>query len=133
MTAWAVSGQANVKGFLCEYMTAGRVLVMGDPGPWIGAGMTGGVLYLHVQPQMGLDQAAIRRRIARGAQVRRLDVADGDQVNLRDLLTAYADVLVHSNQPEEAGHVAGLLRNWRTAFIKVQPASQIVDQAISTE
>jgi hypothetical protein len=24
--------RANVKGFLCEYMTDGRVLVLGDPG-----------------------------------------------------------------------------------------------------
>jgi glutamate synthase (NADPH) large chain len=128
-----IGARANVKGFLCEYMTAGRVLVLGDPGPWICAGMTGGVLYLHVQPQMGLDREAIRRRIARGAQVRLLDVTEIDEVNLRELLTAYAGELARSNQPAEAGDAAGLLRNWRTAFIKVQPASQIVDQAISTE
>jgi glutamate synthase (NADPH) large chain len=106
---------------------------LGDPGPWICAGMTGGVLYLHVQPQMGLDREAIRRRIARGAQVRLLDVVDEDEVNLRDLLTAYAVELARSNQSAEANHATGLLRNWRTAFVKVQPASQVVDQAISTE
>jgi glutamate synthase (NADPH) large chain len=128
-----IGARANVKGFLCEYMTAGRVLVLGDPGPWMCAGMTGGVLYLHVQPQMGLDRDAIRRRIARGAQVRLLDVADGDEVNLRELLTAYAGELERNNQPQEASYVAGLLRDWRTAFAKVQPASQALDQAISTE
>jgi hypothetical protein len=31
-----LGARANVKGFLCEYMTAGRVLVMGDLGPWSG-------------------------------------------------------------------------------------------------
>jgi glutamate synthase (NADPH) large chain len=128
-----IGARANVKGFLCEYMTAGRVLVMGDPGPWICAGMTGGVLYLHVQSQVGLDRDAIRRRIARGAQVRLLDVADGDEVNLRELLTAYAGELERNNQPEEASYATGLLRNWRSAFMKVQPASQALDQAISTE
>ena len=43
-----IGARANVKGFLCEYMTAGRVIVLGDPGPWICAGMTGGVLYLRL-------------------------------------------------------------------------------------
>jgi glutamate synthase (NADPH) large chain len=128
-----IGARANVKGFLCEYMTAGRVLVLGDPGPWICAGMTGGVLYLHVQPKMGLDREAIRRRIARGAQVRLLDAMDADEENLRELLTAYADELARSNQPFEASEAAGLLRSWRSAFVKVQPASQVVDQAISTE
>jgi glutamate synthase (NADPH/NADH) large chain len=128
-----IGARANVKGFLCEYMTSGRVLVLGDPGPWICAGMTGGVLYLHEQPQVGLDRDAIRRRIARGAQVRLLDVADGDDVNLQELLTAYAGELGRNNQPEEASYVAGLLRNWRTAFAKVQPAGLALDQTISTE
>jgi glutamate synthase (NADPH) large chain len=128
-----IGARANVKGFLCEYMTAGRVLVLGDPGPWICAGMTGGVLYLHVQPKMGLDREAIGRRIARGAQVRLLDAADADEKNLRELLTAYADELARSNQSSEAAEAAGLLHNWRSAFVKVQPASQVVDQAISTE
>jgi glutamate synthase (NADPH/NADH) large chain len=128
-----IGARANVKGFLCEYMTAGRVLVLGDPGPWICAGMTGGVLYLHEQPKMRLDREAILRRIARGAQVRLLDVSDADEANLRELLTAYAAELARSNQAAEAGQAAALLHNWRTAFVKVQPASQVVDQAISTE
>jgi glutamate synthase (NADPH/NADH) large chain len=32
---------------LCEYMTKGTVVVLGDAGCNIGAGMTGGVLYLY--------------------------------------------------------------------------------------
>jgi glutamate synthase (NADPH/NADH) large chain len=128
-----IGARANVKGFLCEYMTAGRVLVLGDPGPWMCAGMTGGVLYLHLQPQMGLDREAIRRRIARGAQVRLLDATAEDEGSLHFLLTTYAAELARSNQPEEAGQVGGLLRNWQTAFLKVQPAGQVVDQSISAE
>ena len=59
-----IGARANVKGFLCEYMTAGRVLVLGDPGPWICAGMTGGSLYLRLQPEKNFDREAIRRRVA---------------------------------------------------------------------
>src|SRR5262245_29453569 len=50
-----LGARANIKGFLCEYMTAGRVVVLGDPGPWMCAGMTGGVLYLRVKPLFNFD------------------------------------------------------------------------------
>ncbi|WP_298431959.1 glutamate synthase-related protein, partial [Geobacter sp.] len=40
-----LASRANLKGFAFEYMTAGRVVVLGDPGPWICSGMTGGVVY----------------------------------------------------------------------------------------
>ena len=33
---------ANLKGYACEYMTSGRVLILGDPGPYAFSGMTGG-------------------------------------------------------------------------------------------
>ena len=32
-------------------MTNGRALVLGDPGPWICAGMTGGVVYFTFMSQ----------------------------------------------------------------------------------
>ena len=63
-----IGARANVKGFLCEYMTAGRVIVLGDPGPWICAGMTGGVLYLRLQPHLNFDQAAIQRQTGEGSK-----------------------------------------------------------------
>jgi glutamate synthase (NADPH/NADH) large chain len=128
-----LGARANVKGFLCEYMTAGRVLVMGDPGPWICAGMTGGVLYLHLQPEMNFDREAIRRRIARGARVEIRSADNRDEVNLRELLTAYADELLRSHQNAEADRVLDLLRDWRRAFVKVEPAGQVVDQSVNTE
>ncbi|HDK35853.1 MAG TPA: glutamate synthase, partial [Bacteroidetes bacterium] len=34
---WAA--RANIKGFAFEYMTSGRGLVLGDPGPWLCSGM----------------------------------------------------------------------------------------------
>ncbi len=128
-----LGARANVKGFLCEYMTAGRVLVMGDPGPWICAGMTGGLLYLRLQPEMGFDREAIRRRVARGAKVEIRSVDNRDEANLRELLTAYADELLRGHQQIEADKVLDLLRDWRRAFVKIEPAGQIVDQSINTE
>ena len=76
--------RANLKGFAFEYMTAGRAVVLGDPGPWMCAGMTGGVVYQRLQPDKGMDLAALRRRIARGARVQigKLDAAD--QAALRE-------------------------------------------------
>lgn len=45
---------------LCEYMTKGLVIVLGDVGFNIGAGMTGGVLYIYDEP------GRLRERINRG-------------------------------------------------------------------
>ena len=128
-----IGARANVKGFLCEYMTAGRVLALGDPGPWVCAGMTGGVLYLRLQPRMNFDREAIRRRIARGAQVALCSVDDSDEANLRELLTAYADELLRSHQSLEADHALNLLRDWRTTFVKIEPLNQQVEQIVNTE
>ena len=64
-----IAVHANIKGFAFEYMTNGRALVLGDPGPWICAGMTGGVVYVRHQPEMGLTKDAISRRIAKRANV----------------------------------------------------------------
>ena len=47
-------------------MTNGRALVLGDPGPWICAGMTGGVVYLRHDSNLGLTEQALKRRIAKG-------------------------------------------------------------------
>ena len=51
-----IGSNANIKGFAFEYMTNGRGLVLGDPGPWICAGMTGGAIYIRHQPEMGLTK-----------------------------------------------------------------------------
>ncbi len=103
-----IAAHANVKGFLCEYMTAGRVLVLGDPGPWICAGMTGGVLYLRLQPEWNFDWAAIQRRIARGAVVNLRPVDDADQDNINFLIGEYSNELARNHQKEEARLGIGL-------------------------
>lgn len=128
-----IGARANVKGFLCEYMTAGRVLVLGDPGPWMCAGMTGGVLYLRLQPHLNFDQSAIQRRLAKGAKVAIQEVDENDFHNLKELITVYANELKQNHQSEEAQKIASLLVDWKNIFVKVTPLGQQEDQRFSTE
>jgi len=128
-----IGARANVKGFLCEYMTAGRVIVLGDPGPWICAGMTGGVLYLRLQPHLNFDQAAIQRRLAKGAKVVVQEVGENDLKNLRELLTIYAEELKQNHQSEEAQKILNLLVDWKNTFVRVVPLGQQEDQRVATE
>jgi len=128
-----IGARANIKGFLCEYMTAGRVIVLGDPGPWICAGMTGGVLYLRLQPHLNFDQAALQRRLAKGAKVVIEEVGERDLKNLQDLLTIYADELKHNHQNEESQKVLNLLVDWKNTFVRVIPIGQQEEQSFATE
>ncbi len=128
-----LASRANLKGFAFEYMTSGRVIVLGDPGPWICSGMTGGVVYLRLQPEKGFDEAAIRRRLAKGANVKVVPVSSSDETNLHDLLCAYYDALMEANQRAEAEAVHAILDRWQQEFMKVVPANQQVDQTIATE
>jgi glutamate synthase (NADPH/NADH) large chain len=128
-----IGARANVKGFLCEYMTAGRVILLGDPGPWMCAGMTGGVLYLRLQPHLNFDRAAIQRRLARGAKVVIQDVGEDDLKNLRELLTMYALELKQNHQAEESQKVLNLLIDWKNTFVRVVPLGQQEEQRFATE
>ena len=64
-----LAARSNCKGFAFEYMTGGRVVVLGDPGPWLCSGMTGGVVYVRQNDDWGLDEAAVRRRLSKAAKV----------------------------------------------------------------
>ncbi len=128
-----LGARANVKGFLCEYMTSGRVIVLGDPGPWICAGMTGGVLYLRLQPHLNFDQPAIQRRLAKGAKVVVQEVGENDLKHLRELLTIYAEELKQNHQAEEAQKVINLLVDWKNTFVRVLPIGQQEEQRFATE
>ncbi len=128
-----IGARANVKGFLCEYMTAGRVLVLGDPGPWICSGMTGGVLYLRLQPANNFGMDAIKRRIARGAKVTIQNVDDNDETNLQSLLSLYMEMLARNHQKEAANQISHLLRSWQEVFVKIEAVGRQLNQAIATE
>ena len=118
-----LGARANLKGFACEYMTSGRVVILGDPGPWLCSGMTGGVVYQRLHPQMGLDEAAIRRRLAKGANVTLKPVEGPDVTAIRHLLQQYWQALTDSHQTNAAARLDPLLANPAEHFIKIVPRS----------
>jgi glutamate synthase (NADPH/NADH) large chain len=128
-----IATRANIKGFAFEYMTNGRAIVLGDPGPWLCAGMTGGVVYQRLVPEMGLDRAAIERRMAKGAKITMAELTENDVRAVAELLALYADRLAQSGQEDAVARVRSLLENPAERFIKVVPEGQQVDPSISTE
>ncbi|MDB5081707.1 MAG: hypothetical protein JWP00_3631 [Chloroflexi bacterium] len=128
-----IGARSNLKGFAFEYMTNGRAVVLGDPGPWICSGMTGGVVYLRLQPEMGLDLAALKRRLAKGARVGMSRLNDADKANVQELLGYYFQELSDSDQAGEISRLRYLQANPEQNFVKVQPVSQQVDPSVSTE
>ncbi len=124
-----LGARANLKGYAFEYMTSGRAVVLGDPGPWMCAGMTGGVVYQRVQPDMGLTIEAIRNRIAAGSTVEIQPLDDDGQDDLRELLNAYIRTLEENHQSQEAKPLYALLRRPGDNFVKIAPplAHRIVD------
>lgn len=124
---------ANIKGFAFEYMTNGRGLVMGDPGPWICAGMTGGAVYLRHQPEMGLTKDALQRRIAKGAKVSIEPLNVTGKKDVVELLSIYHDSLLKQGQFEEANEVKQMLEDPGSYFLQVNPMKEQADPAVSTE
>ncbi len=128
-----IAAKAQLKGFAFEYMTAGRAVVLGDPGPWICAGMTGGIVYVKLSPDLGFDENAIRRRLAKSAKVNILPVDDNDVRNIKELLGAYAEELERSGQWQQARRIRELMDDADRWFVKIVPINQQADQTVSTE
>ena len=122
-----------ITGFAFEYMTAGRVVVLGDPGPWICSGMTGGSVYCHLDSDMGMTREALRNRLARGAGVEIRDLQEEDVENIHELLLHYHRELLHSDQLEEADWVEKVLSLCRTRFVKIVPEGTPVRPSLMTE
>ncbi|HET6420855.1 MAG TPA: glutamate synthase-related protein [Geobacteraceae bacterium] len=116
-----LADRANIKGFAFEYMTAGRVVVLGDPGPWICSGMTGGIVYCRLDTDTGMGREALRRRIALGAGVEIRDPEEEDIASIEELLFLYHRELLHSHQEEEADWVEKVISGCRNNFVKIVP------------
>ena len=114
---------ANIKGFACEYMTSGRVLIMGDPGPYAFSGMTGGVVYQKLTPEYGFDERALASRIALGAQVEIRILETNDISAIQELLGHYINALEQTYQYETAEGISALanLETIQQYFVKVVP------------
>ena len=128
-----IANRANIKGFAFEYMTAGRAVVLGDPGPWICSGMTGGRVYLRLIPEKGLDEAALMRRIAKGAKVHLEPLDDRGVTDLRELLGIYQQELLSAGQVQEAEKIEELISHPDRSFLMVIPQRIQSDPSISTE
>jgi glutamate synthase (NADPH) large chain len=128
-----LADRANAKGFAFEYMTSGRAVVLGDIGPWACSGMTGGRVYIRVNPEWNLDRDAIHRRLAEGAKVELAELDAEGELDVQDLLGHYADELRTTDQDEEAERVLALAAEASQNFLMVVPHKVQADPSISTE
>jgi glutamate synthase (NADPH/NADH) large chain len=124
---------AHLKGFAFEYMTAGVAVVLGDPGPWLCAGMTGGVVYVKLWHEYGFDLAALQRRLAPCAKVALTPIDAHDAATIRELLDEYRCELHKSGQADEAEQVARIADAVERDFVAIRPVNQQTAQHISTE
>jgi len=123
-TSANLAGHANLKGFAFEYMTSGRVVVLGDPGPWICSGMTGGTIYCYLDAAMNMNRTALRQRFAWGAKVELNDVDDNDIEHIDELLMEYHKELLHSHQNDEAQIVGQIMARSSDQFVKITALSE---------
>lgn len=128
-----LGARSNCKGFAFEYMTGGRVVVLGDPGPWICSGMTGGVVYVRQNAEWNLTPAAVRRRLSKAAKVTLAPLDQPDVANVRELLGRYRAALAESGQADAATAVDPLIADPEEHFIALLPVTQQADPNISTE
>jgi glutamate synthase (NADPH/NADH) large chain len=128
-----LAARANCKGFAFEYMTGGRAVVLGDPGPWLCSGMTGGVVYVRQNPEWKLDEAAIRRRLSKAAKVSLTPLDESDEAAVVELLGAYRTALSDSDQHEAASALEPLIDEPAEHFLAIVPVTQQADPNISTE
>ncbi|CAN5477979.1 glutamate synthase-related protein [soil metagenome] len=128
-----IADRANIKGFAFEYMTNGRAVVLGDPGPWMCAGQTGGRVYLRVNDELNLDRAALERRRGRGAKVEISELDAQGVLDVQELLGHYCDELRGSAQDAEADRISALARAADEHFLMAIPESEQADPSISTE
>ena len=131
----ALGARANCKGFAFEYMTGGRAVVLGDPGPWLCSGMTGGVVYVRQDDDWNLDEAAIRRRLSKAAKVSIVAIEEGDEdaMNVAELLGTYREALAASGQDAEAARLDPLIDAPGDHFVAIHPVTQQADPNLSTE
>ena len=116
-----IASRAHLKGFAFEYMTGGLAVVLGDPGPWICSGMTGGVIYQCLYPELGFDRQALERRLAPGALVMIESINEEGLADIGRLLTRYINELENSLQLEEAEAVTEILAEAANRFAMIVP------------
>jgi glutamate synthase (NADPH/NADH) large chain len=114
-------------------MTDGRAVVLGDPGPWACAGMTGGRIYMRKWAEMGLTKEALVSRLGKGAKAVIEEIDAEGVLDIQELLENYADELRKSGQPEEADRKLAMAASASDHFYQCVPESEQADPSISTE
>jgi glutamate synthase domain-containing protein 2/glutamate synthase domain-containing protein 1/glutamate synthase domain-containing protein 3 len=95
----------------CEYMTGGRVAVLGPTGRNFAAGMSGGIAYVYDEVGDFADRRCNRTSVSFEA------IDEGDAIELRALVTEHA-------QRTHSTVAARLLEDWEASlerFVKVMP------------
>jgi glutamate synthase (NADPH/NADH) large chain/glutamate synthase (ferredoxin) len=108
--AWTVVEGVGDHG--CEYMTGGRVVVLGPTGRNFAAGMSGGVAYV-------LDEDGSFHKRCNMGMVGFEELDEADQIELREMITEH-------QQRTGSPVAARVLASWaslleRGAFVKVMP------------
>ena len=116
-----IACRAHLKGFAFEYMTGGRVVVLGDPGPWICAGMTGGVIYQCLYPELDFRSKTLKKRFAQGANVSLRKISKKGLADVRELLGRYIGELENNFQADEAAAVRHILDEAESRFVMIVP------------
>lgn len=117
--------RAHLKGFAFEYMTGGTVVVLGDPGPWICAGFSGGVIYAYINQEKGMTVEALKSRLAPGAKVKFLKPSLVDLQAIKNLLLEYISELNSTGQQEqleEADQIAKIAEDAHKHFTAIRYA-----------
>jgi glutamate synthase (NADPH/NADH) large chain len=95
--------------------------------------MSGGIVFVRVDPGHGIDAGGIRSRLAKGAKVHVGAPREDEVPVLRDLLAGYRRALLGSGQDDDARMVRALADDMAAAFLAIRPGGEVVDQSVSTE
>jgi glutamate synthase (NADPH/NADH) large chain len=95
--------------------------------------MSGGIVFVRVDPERGIDADGIRARLAKGAKVHIGTPREAELPSLRDLLAGYRRALLGSGQDDRAHAVRALADDATAAFLAIRPGGEVVDQTVSTE
>jgi glutamate synthase (NADPH/NADH) large chain len=113
----------------CEYMTGGRVAILGRTGRNVAAGMSGGVAYL-----LDLDERLVNREMV---DLEQLD--DGDVETLRQMLVEHAEETASPvarallDAPDWARFTKVMPRDYKRVLLAIEQARQDgtdVDEAV---
>lgn len=83
--------------------------------------------------EMGLTKEALQRRLGKGAKAVIEEIDAEGQLDIQELLEAYADELRKSGQADEADRMIGLAAAAGENFFQCVPESEQADPSISTE